>query len=216
MEEEPYLALSALQHYAYCPRQYALIHIEQVWADNRFTAEGNILHERVDSGVAEQRRNMRYERGVSLISHQYKITGKMDLLEIETGDLPRYFPVEYKRGKPKLEDWDRIQLCAQALCIEEMRNTQVTEGAIWYWEVRRREPVIIDDALRTATIAAINGASSLLVKGTTPPPINEKKRCRACSLVDLCGPHTFVRDKTAVYVDQIFFERDEAAIGGDE
>lgn len=139
------LAISALQHYAYCPRQFALIHIEQVWDENRFTAEGRVLHERVDSGVAEQRRGTRYERGVLLLSQRYRLTGKMDLLEIEQGDPPHYFPVEYKRGKPKVEDWDRIQLCAQALCIEEMRSVQVNEGAIWYWEVRKREPVAIDD-----------------------------------------------------------------------
>src|SRR5690606_13145128 len=129
--------------------------VEQAWADNRFTAEGNILHERVDSGAFEQRRGIAYERGVSLISHRLKIVGKMDLLEIEKGNFPRYFPVEYKRGKPKIEHWDRIQLCAQALCIEEMRDTRVDEGAIWYWEVRRRERVTIDEALRTETINVI-------------------------------------------------------------
>jgi CRISPR-associated exonuclease Cas4 len=216
MNEENYLAISALQHYAYCPRQFALIHLEQVWAENRFTAEGRLLHERVDSGVAEQRRGTRYERGVLVNSHRYNIAGKMDLLEIESNDPPRYFPVEYKRGKPKVEDWDRIQLCAQALCIEEMRETQITEGAIWYWEVRKREPVMIDSALRTATISAIDGALALLTAGKTPPPINDEKRCRACSLVDLCEPHTFARDKTHRYIEQIFSERDEMAQGGEE
>jgi CRISPR-associated exonuclease Cas4 len=208
--------LSALQHYAYCPRQFALIHIEQVWADNRFTAEGNILHERVDSGVAEQRKGLRYERGVMLTSQRYGLTGKMDLLEIEAGNPPRYFPVEYKRGKPKVEDWDRIQLCAQALCIEEMRETQVTEGAIWYWEVRKREPVMIDDALRAVTISAIDSIFALLLAGKTPPPINDAKRCRACSLVDLCQPHTFVRDKTEVYIEQLFAEYELSTQGGEE
>ena len=203
------VAISALQHYAYCPRQFALIHIEQVWAENHFTAEGRLLHERVDSGVAEQRRGTRFERGVLLLSQQYKLTGKMDLLEIEAGDpvtnsSPRYFPVEYKRGKPKVEDWDRIQLCAQALCIEEMRNTQVTEGAIWYWEVRRREQIIINDVLRTTTIATIEGAHALLASGKTPPPIDDKKRCKACSLVDLCGPDTFRRDHSSSYINDLF------------
>jgi CRISPR-associated exonuclease Cas4 len=216
MEDEHYLAISALQHYAYCPRQFALIHVEQVWAENRYTAEGRLLHERVDSGVAEQRRGTRYERGVSLLSHQYRITGKMDLLEIETADPPRYFPVEYKRGKPKIQDWDRIQLCAQALCIEEMRETQVTEGAIWYWEVRRREAVVIDAELRSATVDAIRRASELLTAGKTPPPITDARRCKACSLVDLCEPNTFVRDKTGAYVEQIFFEDGGGSQDGDE
>ena len=137
-DDAPMMMLSALQHYAYCPRQFALIHVEQAWEENYWTADGRVLHERVDSGVAEQRRGVRYERGVLLRSERYRLSGKMDLLEIEKGEPPRYFPVEYKRGKPKLEDWDRIQLCAQALCIEEMRGVHVEEGAIWYWQVRKR------------------------------------------------------------------------------
>lgn len=207
--EDGYLYLSALQHYAYCPRQFALIHVEQVWADNRYTAEGNALHERVDSGVAEQRQNKRYERGVLLTSHTHKIVGKMDLLEIETEistNEKGYFPVEYKRGKPKIEDWDRIQLCAQALCIEEMRSTQVKEGAIWYWEVRRREQVLIDDALRTTTLAAIGSAHAILVAGKTPPPTQDKRRCKACSLFDLCEPDRFRNDKSSSYLEKIFDE----------
>ena len=198
------LAISALQHYAYCTRQFALIHIEQVWEENHFTAEGRLLHERVDSGVAEQRGNTRSERSVLLQSQRYGITGKMDLLEIESGNPPKYFPVEYKRGKPKVEDWDRIQLCAQALCIEEMRGVQVNEGAIWYWEVRKREAIQIDDALRTITIATIEQAHAMLASGKTPPPTDNKKRCKACSLVDLCAPDAFRRDHSARYIDELF------------
>jgi CRISPR-associated exonuclease Cas4 len=196
--------LSALQHYAYCPRQFALIHIEQVWEENRFTAEGRVLHERVDSGVAEQRHGVRSERGVLLRSEKYRLSGKMDLLEIERRDPPKYFPVEYKRGKPKVEDWDRIQLCAQALCIEEMRGIHVEEGAIWYWEVRKREPVAIDNTLRQTTMETIEVAHALLASGKTPPPIEDKKRCRACSLLDLCEPDTFRRDHSASYIDALF------------
>lgn len=198
------LFISALQHYAFCPRQFALIHVEQVWADNRFTAEGNILHERVDSGDAEQRKEIRYERGVMLKSLRYGLTGKMDLLEIEIGDPPRYFPVEYKRGKPKIQDWDRIQLCAQALCIEEMRNVQVSEGAIWYWEVRKREAIVFDEMLRATTVAVIEGAHEVLTSGKTPPPTDEVKRCRACSLHDLCEPETFRRDHSKCYINDLF------------
>lgn len=213
MMGEYLLPISALQHYRYCPRQFALIHIEQVWADNRFTAEGNILHQRVDSGVTEQRNGVRYERGVLLNSERYKLTGKMDLLEIESGGsgndtFPNYFPVEYKRGKPKVEDWDRVQICAQALCIEEMRDVSVFEGAIWYWEVRRRESVIIDGVLRSITVEAIQGAHLLLAEGKTPPPTDELKRCRACSLIDLCEPDTFRRDHSASYVNELFSDQD--------
>jgi CRISPR-associated exonuclease Cas4 len=202
--EEDLIAISALQHYAYCPRQFALIHIEQAWEENRFTAEGRVLHERVDSGAAEQRRGTRSERGVLLRSEQYQLTGKLDLLEIQQGDTLKYFPVEYKRGKPKLEDWDRIQVCAQALCIEEMRTVKVYEGAIWYWQVRKREAVTIDAALRATTIATINGAHSLLAEGKTPEPIDNNKRCRACSLVELCEPDTFRRDCSSKYIDELF------------
>lgn len=197
------LFISALQHFAYCPRQFALIHVEQAWAENRFTAEGRILHERVDSGEKEQRGRLRYERSVQLFSEYYGIQGKMDLLEIESGDPPKYFPVEYKRGKPKTEDWDRLQLCAQALCIEEMRDVRVEEGAIWYWEVRRREPVVIDEALRQAAISAIEKAQSILAEGITPAPTDNKKRCRACSLQELCQPDTFRQDWSERYMEQL-------------
>lgn len=200
---EDYLAISALQHYAYCPRQFALIHVEQAWAENRFTAEGQVLHQRVDSHEAEQRGTVRHERSVAVKSDKYGLVGKMDLLEIEAGEPPRYFPVEYKRGKPKIEPWDRIQLCAQALCIEEMRNVSITKAAIWYWEVRRREAVDIDIALREQTISSINAAREIRQSGLTPPPVVKKSRCRACSLRELCQPETFREDSSRAYIDGI-------------
>ncbi|MGI9228638.1 MAG: CRISPR-associated protein Cas4 [Gammaproteobacteria bacterium] len=199
-----YLMLSALRHYAVCPRQFALVHIEQVWADNRFTAEGNILHERVDSGIAEQRGEVRYERGVLLESQHYRLKGKMDLLEIVEGDDLKLFPVEYKRGKPKVQDWDRVQLCAQALCLEEMRSVSVNEGAIWYWEARRRENIVFDDRLRDETRRVIVAAHELKASAKTPLPIKDKKRCRACSLVDLCEPDLFRKDASKTYIDQLY------------
>ena len=200
---DDYLAISALQHYAFCPRQFALIHIEKAWEENHFTAEGKILHQRVDSHESEQRGNLRYERSVSLLSERYKLIGKMDLLEIEAGDPPRYFPIEYKRGKPKVEDWDRIQLCAQALCLEEMRNTQVLTGAIWYWEIHRREPVLINEALRAVTINSIEQSVRLRDAGVTPKPTDIKSRCRACSIKELCQPDSFRDDRTAKYIEGI-------------
>lgn len=205
METEVYIPISDLQHYAFCPRQFALIHVEQAWAENYFTAEGKLLHERVDAGSTEQRGNLRYERGVALISHHHQLVGKMDLLEIETtaANTQRYFPVEYKRGKPKLEDWDRIQLCAQALCLEEMKNTSITEGAIWYWEVRRRESVLLDENLRRTTLAIIAGAQSLLMNNKTPLPAVKKSRCRACSLIDICQPYVLRCDRSAKYVSDL-------------
>lgn len=203
MEDADFIMLSALQHYAYCPRQFALIHVEQAWEENRFTAEGNLLHERVDTGVAETRKGVRSERSVLLRSERFGLTGKMDLLEIVDGDPPTFFPVEYKRGKPKLEDWDRIQLCAQALCLEEMRDISIAEGAIWYWEVRRREPILLDEGLRETTTQVIEGARQILLSGKTPAPTLNKKRCRACSLSELCQPDAFRRDHSAQYISEL-------------
>lgn len=202
MDEQ--LPISALQHYAYCPRQFALIHVERVWAENRFTAEGRILHERVDSGDAETRGSTRYERSVGLLSYTHGLTGKMDLLEIEDRTPPVYRPVEYKRGKPKIDDWDRIQLCAQGLCLEEMKETIVSEGAIWYWEVRKRETVTFNNALRKATIECIDAARQLIEEGRTPLPISDRKRCRACSLADTCQPQRFRNDKSGRYIKKLF------------
>lgn len=198
------LSISALQHYAFCPRQFALIHIEQAWAENRFTAEGKVLHERVDSGESETRGPIRRERGVLLESDLLGLTGKMDLLEIHSTDPVLYFPVEYKRGKPKLEEWDAIQLCAQALCLEEMRHTRIKEGAIWYWEVRKRQNIIFSDELRRSTMEVIQAARSTLSSGQTPPPTIDKNRCRACSLFDLCEPNLFRHDHSETYVSDLF------------
>ncbi len=206
--EQPVL-ISALQHYAYCPRQFALIHVEQVWAENYFTAHGNVLHERVDSCEPEQRGNVRYERGVAVKSQHLRLTGKLDLLEIEGKPANKYFPVEYKRGKPKTEEWDKIQLCAQALCLEEMREVQIDEGALWYWQVRKREPVIFDKALRQNTNLIIEGAHNVLATGVTPPPTTQIKRCKACSLIDLCEPSTFSTDRSTAYMNELFSERTE-------
>jgi len=204
IDSDQIILISALQHYAYCPRQFALIHVEQVWAENYFTAHGNLLHERVDSCEPEQRGNVRFERGVAVKSLKLGLTGKLDLLEVEGKSPAKYFPVEYKRGKPKTEDWDKIQLCAQALCLEEMREVQIDEGALWYWKVRKREPVVFNETLRTTTLAAIEGAHKILASGNTPPPTDQKKRCKACSLTDLCEPGTFRRDRSRKYINDLF------------
>ncbi len=205
-EADQFVLISALQHYAYCPRQFALIHVEQGWAENYFTAHGNLLHERVDSCEPEQRGNVRFERGVAVKSQQLGLTGKLDLLEIEGNAPVKYFPVEYKRGKSKIEDWDKIQLCAQALCLEEMREVHIDEGALWYWKVRKRESVVFNETLRKATLAAIEGAHQILASGKTPSPIDKKERCRACSLADLCEPDTFRRDHSSAYIKDLFTE----------
>ena len=207
METTQLLMISALQHVAYCPRQFALIHVEQVWAENFFTAHGQLLHQRVDSGEVEQRGRVRYERSVSVLSERLGITGKLDLLEIEgksdEGNVC-YFPVEYKRGKHKTQDWDRIQLCAQALCLEDMRSVSVTEGALWYQQERKREQVVFDASLRELTLSMIEQARVILDSRTTPAPTSDKSRCKACSLVELCLPDMVRNDKSKAYVQHLF------------
>ena len=207
METTQLLMISALQHVAYCPRQFALIHVEQVWAENFFTAHGQLLHQRVDSGEVEQRGRVRYERSVSVLSERLGITGKLDLLEIEgksdEGNVC-YFPVEYKRGKHKTQDWDRIQLCAQALCLEDMRSVSVTEGALWYQQERKREQVVFDASLRELTLSMIEQARVILDRRTTPAPTSDKSRCKACSLVELCLPDMVRNDKSKAYVQHLF------------
>ncbi|ABE48875.1 CRISPR-associated protein Cas4 [Methylobacillus flagellatus] len=206
-KEMEVLTISALQHVAYCPRQFALIHVEQVWEENFFTAHGQVLHQRVDAGAAEQRGNVRSERAVSVYSTKLGLSGKLDLLEVDvSGENTRYFPVEYKRGKPKVEDWDRIQLCAQAMCLEEMRGIRITEGAMWYWQERKRQSVQIDQTLRDATVSAIKLAREILLSGRTPSPVKEKSRCKACSLNELCVPDAIRKDNSANYVEQMFHQ----------
>ena len=202
--DERYLSLSALQHYAYCPRQCALIHIEQAWAENHWTAQGRVLHERVDSGITETRGSIRTERGVEVVSHNLRIIGKLDLLEIIGTNPRQYKPVEYKRGKPKVENWDKIQLCAQVLCLEEMLNTEIIESALWYWEVRHREIVLIDSALREQTSTIISQTHQLLAKGETPKASYNSRLCRACSLLDICGVKNFGKDHSHQFVSELF------------
>lgn len=199
---DDYLTLSALQHYAYCPRQFALIHVEQVWSENFWTAEGRILHERVDSKEAEQRGALRTERSVSVISKALQIQGQLDLLEVY--DNERYKPVEYKRGRPKIEDWDNVQLCAQALCLEEMRNVHIEQGALWYWQSRQREEVELDESLREYTKHIIKKAHELLQANHTPKPIYTAKLCNACSLLEICQPKILTNNHSTTYVSELF------------
>ncbi len=205
---EPTIAISALQHYAYCPRQFALIHLEQAWSDNHFTAQGNVLHERVDSQEAETRGNKRSERSVEVRSDRLGLHGKLDLLEVfnQADEGKRYVPVEYKRGKRKVMDWDRIQLCAQAMCLEEMRGVSVTNGALWYWQERLREVVSIDARLRAETLACVEAARAVLQSQITPLPTSDFKRCKACSLLDMCVPDVVRKDRSAQYVQTLFEE----------
>lgn len=200
----PAVSLSALQHYAFCPRQCALIHNEQAWAENFLTAQGRVLHERVDGGEPETRKGVRFERSVHLSAERLGLTGIADMVErdLDTGSLK---PVEYKRGKPKPTAMDEIQLCAQALCLEEMTGQTIEEGALWYMQTRHRIAVIFSDGLRAETLNVIRQVRELLDSGTTPPP-EYAKRCKACSLIDICQPKLLEKDKSGRYVAGLFGE----------
>ena len=193
-DEEP-IPLSAVQHAVYCLRQAALIHLERLWDENRFTAEGDVLHAVADKGGSRRGRGVRRVLSLPLGSVRLNLTGIADLVEFQpvSGGGERAFPVEYKRGKPKLHRADEVQLCAQALCLEEMTEQPVPEGALFYAQTRRRVIVPFDADLRALTEATVADLARLLATRVTPPPTAHRSRCRACSLLDLCRPDTVSR-----------------------
>jgi CRISPR-associated exonuclease Cas4 len=187
--EDDLLPLSGLQHFMYCPRQCALIHVEQAWSENLFTAEGRIMHDKADTADRESRGNVRIEYGVPMRSLRLGLIGKADVVEFyKVDDGSRVpFPVEYKRGKPKIDDSDKVQLCAQALCLEEMLGVEIPNGALFYGRTRRREAVVFDEKLRLETEEVSCNVHELIATGITPKAEYSKK-CRKCSLYDLCMP----------------------------
>ncbi|AZB54622.1 CRISPR-associated protein Cas4 [Cereibacter sphaeroides] len=193
--DEAPIPLSAVQHAVYCLRQAALIHLERLWDENRFTAEGDVLHAVADKGGRRKARGVRRVLALPLASVRLNLTGVADLVEFQPipGQGERPFPVEYKRGKPKLHRADEAQLCAQALCLEEMTDQPVPEGALFYAQTRRRVLVPFDADLRTLTEATVADLTLLFTTGRTPPPTPHRSRCRACSLLDLCRPDTVSR-----------------------
>ena len=185
--EDELIPISALQHMLYCPRRCALIHVERQWAENRFTVEGHLLHDRADAGGDERRRGVRIARSVVVRSLRLGVAGVADVVEVRGNDGSLY-PVEYKRGRPKSHRADQVQLCAQALCLEEMLARPVPEGALFYGRSRRRRPVAFDRDLRALTERTVADARALLGLGRTPPPEYEATKCEACSLKDVCQP----------------------------
>lgn len=192
-EEEP-IPLSALQHAVYCLRQAALIHLERLWAENRFTAEGDVLHAVADKGGSRRARGVRRVMSLPLASTRLNLVGTADLVEFAPGpEGETAFPVEYKRGKPKLHRADEVQLCAQALCLEEMTGRPVPEGALFYAQTKRRVVVPFDPALRQLTETTARALAQVIASRITPAPTPHKSRCRACSLIELCRPETYAR-----------------------
>lgn len=198
MTEDVLIPLSALQHYLYCPRQCALIHVEQLWAESQKTAEGRLLHEKADKPKMDRRKGVRTVTAMPLSRPDLGITGIADVVEFHMADdgTERPFPVEYKRGRPKAHRADEVQLCAQALCLEHMLNTSIDEGALFYGETRRRTQVVFDADLRALTQETIQATRAMVIEGRTPSATYEAKRCDNCSLFDLCQPKLLHRGQS--------------------
>ena len=184
--DEEWVLVSALEHYSYCPRQCALIHVEQVYDENLFTLQGSALHDRVHSDETTEVDGRRIERGIPIWSQRLGIRGKSDVVEFLPDGTP--YPVEYKRTPRRKHAHADIQLCAQAMCLEEMLARPVPIGAIYHHGSRRRREVEFTSDLRAATEEAIREVRTMIVAGITPPPPADA-RCRGCSLLDACMPY---------------------------
>jgi CRISPR-associated exonuclease Cas4 len=206
-DEDDLLPLSAVQHLAFCERQCALIHVEGAWDENHLTALGRVLHERTHDGRGELRDGIVTARSLALRSLRLGLSGVADVVEFlpvaEGGvcltDRPgrwQPFPVEYKRGKPKPDRCDEVQVCAQALCLEEMLGATIAEAALYYGEPRRRTPVTLSAELRAETERLATRLHELVRGGQTPPAVAET-RCRSCSLLEQCLPASRRRARSA-------------------
>ena len=188
--------LSSIQHYIFCPRQCALIHKEQCWAENYLTAKGDLFHSRVDSYPNEKRRGFRTEFSMPIYSSELGITGKTDIVEIRyrNKEIREICPVEYKSGKPKHSTADEAQLCAQILCLEEMMGINIEIGYLYYGKTKRRIPIEISRSLREEVIHTAHRIHQVLQEEQLPPPI-KKPHCQTCSLKEECQPDVSSKPK---------------------
>jgi CRISPR-associated exonuclease Cas4 len=204
MESEP-IYLSRLQHYLFCSRQFALIELEDIWAENQFTAEGQVLHQRVNQADQQKRGAIRTVWALRLANVELGIEGIADVVEYhkqaDGAEIP--YPIEYKRGKPKAHHADEVQLCAQAFCLEEMHGVPVQEGALFYGEIRRRHPVVFDVELRSLTAQTIVACRTIVQTKVTPKAIFKSKKCSKCSLIDQCHPKSFGRSAASWLAAQL-------------
>lgn len=218
--EDDLLPLSGLQHLMFCERQWALIHLEQIWLENRLTADGRVMHERVHQSESEGRPGLRVVRGLRLHSLRLGISGQADVVEfhktdgegIELGGRGgrwRVFPVEYKRGRPKSDSCDEVQLCAQGLCLEEMYGTAVAGGALYYGQPRRRTDVRFSPELRSQTESLAARMHELYAARRTPQA-SWAPKCESCSLCDACLPKLGKRSRgVAAYLASATVEQEE-------
>jgi CRISPR-associated exonuclease Cas4 len=191
MEQDDFIMLSALQHYSYCPRQCALIHEEQSFADNLHTARGNAVHALVDLAGYELRAGVRMERALPLVCERLGLIGKADMVEFLPDGTP--YPVEYKHGPRRQRTHDNIQLAAQALCLEEMTGHPVPVGAIYHATSHRRREVSITSDLRQLVESTTLAVRAMLQAGQMPPAVNDS-RCRECSLIEICQPQMLAEE----------------------
>ncbi len=203
--EDDFFQISALQHYVYCPRQCALIHVEDVWQENVFTVRGDILHEKVDTDTYESRGTLKTVRGLKIHSFRLGISGRCDVVEFrrasDGADEP--MPVEFKSGEPKDDISDKVQLCAQALCLEEMLNSSVKRGSFFYAKIRRRVQVEIDEHLRKQTEEVIANVRELIANKRTPAA-DFSAKCRNCSLEAVCMPKARNNRKLKRYMEMLY------------
>jgi len=195
--EQDYLLLSGIQHFAFCRSQWALVHIDQQWSENLRTVEGMFMHEKAHEATTEKRGDVIITRGLQVFSRSLGIRGTCDVVELHRdengvsiyGRTGKYspVPVEYKRGKPKDNDADALQLCAQAMCLEEMLVCHIPHGYLFYGETRRRTDVALDDSLRKHLTDILKEMHSYYQRGYTPK-VKPGKACKACSLADICVP----------------------------
>ncbi|HBC88773.1 MAG TPA: CRISPR-associated protein Cas4 [Lentisphaeria bacterium] len=210
--EDDYIQLSALQHFLFCRRQCALIHIEQNWQENKFTIEGKILHEKADAQCARrQGSDVKIEYGLLIRSRELGLSGKADVVEFHRSGTHDWnpFPVEYKRGKPKEIRCDEVQLCAQALCLEEMMGVKIPCGFLYYGKTRHRDDVLFDDVLRKLTIQTISDLRKLIESRRTPEPAYEREKCDSCSMLELCMPKAAAKSASA-YVRKCLEDNEKA------
>ncbi|MGI5935491.1 MAG: CRISPR-associated protein Cas4 [Oscillospiraceae bacterium] len=211
-KEEEFLQLSGLQHFRFCRRQWALIHIENQWEDNLRTVDGTLMHKNAhDAGYRESRRDLIITRGMRVFSSSLGVSGQCDVLEFHRGDhgisLPgreglwQPYPVEYKRGAPNRQSGDSLQLCGQAMCLEEMLCCEIPVGALFYGEKRQRSVVTFTEELRNSVREALAEMHELYRRGHTPK-VKPTKSCNACSLKEICLPKLMSKRSVAEYLRQ--------------
>jgi len=198
------VTLSAIQHYSYCPRQCALIHMEQTFEENIYTVKGDLVHENVKDVHSSTKTGIHIEHALPLWSERLGIVGIADVVEFPAG-IP--YPVEYKHGRKIERLADELQLCAQAICLEEMTGEQVPRGAIYHYSSRKRREVTITDKLRFQVEEAVIAIRDLLRGSTLPKPVNDN-RCRYCSLIDACLPKAITNQDRLHRLTQELYQND--------